>query len=64
MRDIESEVAELQKRIDFFRDSGRPVPLFLESALIKRRHKIKTGKRKKGKLLPWFARKALIRNPR
>lgn len=63
MRHIESEVFELQNRIDFFRKSGRPVPLFLESALIKGQHKIRTGKRKKGKLLPWYVRKAMIRNP-
>lgn len=62
MNRLDESIEGLQKRIDFFRESGRPVPALLEACLIRKKHKQKTGKKLKSKILPWYSRKAMIRS--
>jgi hypothetical protein len=47
----------IQKRIDFLRNSGRPVPLILETRLFR----INSGKKLK---LPSFSRKGFVKDKR
>jgi len=48
---------DIQKRIDFLRNSGRPVPLILETRLVR----INSGKKLK---LPSFSRKGFVKGNR
>lgn len=54
---MKQNAEDLKKRIDFFKESGRPVPLILETRLVR----LNSGKKLK---LPSFSRKGFIKGNR
>ena len=56
-KSVEEKIKSIEDRLDFYRRSGRPVPLILEAKLTK----LKLNKKID---LPWFSKKGFLKRNR